>query len=514
VRHLVISTALVLAILATRAGASQVYDGYFSAGTAGATAAATLDVRRKGVHGSVTLALPAPLGADYLVRGRMRGRRVALAGRAANGCGFVWRGRRQADGGLAGTLRLRAHGLRVRGSLRLVVRPVGDTCDPFFRDTVMATVLVPVCAKCHVAGGVAAGTRLRVTIGDPQRTRASVTAVIDAADPAASLLLHKPLGELGHGGGAPLDPAGAQIAALREWVRLVSAGACTASGGGGGGGSGSGGGTGADLYAANCASCHGADARGLDGRPSIRCNPAIAGAVRLGRSGAVGVMPSFPQLSDADVAAIQTHLDDLCAAGGTSGADLFASACATCHGAGATGTAQAPSVRCATRVVDAMARGRGSAMPAFSGWPLARTNAVVAYLADLCTAAGWPAADVYAGNCSTCHGATGRGGRSAEGIRGPDIRCVGGGDLNEKVRFGDDRMPASPACSPAPATDQPRGRPSTRCAITPRCTSLVPPAMARHRCDARFSAAASRSRRRPSASWAGRSSRSDRTSCS
>lgn len=180
-------------------------------------------------------------------------------------------------------------------------------------------------------------------------------------------------------------------------------------------------------------------------------------------------MPSFPQLSDADVAAIQKHLDDLCAAGGTSGADLFASACATCHGAGATGTAQAPTVRCATRVVDAMARGRGSAMPAFAGWPLARTNAVVAYLADLCSAA----ADVYAGNCSTCHGATGRGRRSAEGIRGPDIRCAGGGDLNEKVRFGDEGMPAfpalatparwpgSPASSPASATDRAR-RPVAR----------------------------------------------------
>lgn len=119
-----------------------------------------------------------------------------------------------------------------------------------------------------------------------------------------------------------------------------------------------------------------------------------------------------------------------CVRGGHAGRCLRA----TCHGVGATGTADAPNVRCATRVVDAMTRGRGSAMPAFGTWPLARMNAVATHLADLCAAAGWPAADVYAGNCSTCHGATGRGRRSAEGIRGPDIRCVSAHDLDEKVR--------------------------------------------------------------------------------
>jgi mono/diheme cytochrome c family protein len=332
----------------------------------------------------------------------------------------------------------------MHGMLRLALRTAGDSCDPYFRDSVVATVLVPVCANCHVAGGQAAGTRLRISEGDAVATRASVAAVIDPVDAAGSLLLRKPLGELGHGGGVQLQPAGAEIAVLREWVRLVSSGACTSPGGGGGGGGG-GGTTGADLYATHCASCHGADARGLDGRPNVRCHPAIAPAVRFGRSGAAGVMPAFPQLSDADVAAIQAHLDALCAASGASGADLYAAACATCHGAGATGTADAPNVRCATRVVDAMTRGRGTVMPAFATWPLARINAVATHLADLCAVAGWPAADVYAGNCGTCHGSTGRGRRSAEGIRGPDIRCVSAHDLDEKVRKGDDEMPAFPA---------------------------------------------------------------------
>jgi mono/diheme cytochrome c family protein len=435
---------LVLALTAAAApvGASEVYDGYVSAATGGATATATLDVHRK-VRGSVSLDLLPPLGAEYLVRGRMRGRRIALTGRAAGGRRLVWRGRRQADGSLRGVLRLRVGYARLRGNLRLVLRAAGDSCDPYFRDTVMPSVLVPVCGKCHVAGGSAAGTRLRIHASDARLTRASVAAVVDTADPPASLLLRKPLGELGHGGGVQLQPAGAEMAVLREWVRLVTAGVCTTPGGGGGGGPG-GGGTGADLYAAHCASCHGADARGLDGRPSVRCHPAIAGPVRFGRSGPSGVMPPFPQLSDADVAAIQGHLDALCAAGGASGADLYAAACATCHGAGATGTAAAPSIRCATRAIDAMTRGRGAAMPTFAAWPLARMTAVTSHLADLCAAAGWPSADVYAGNCGTCHGTTGRGGRNAEGVRGPDIRCVSAHDLDEKVRKGDDEMPAFP----------------------------------------------------------------------
>jgi mono/diheme cytochrome c family protein len=161
-------------------------------------------------------------------------------------------------------------------------------------------------------------------------------------------------------------------------------------------------------------------------------------------------MPAFPDLSDQDVSDIQGHLLTLCPTDEATGEALYASNCAGCHGADAGGAA-GPSVRCATRVSQAVRTGRGAVMPAFpmTTMPDVEVDRVVAYLDAQCTAAGRPAADLYAGNCSTCHGATAGGGRSALGVRGPNIRCTGLGDYREKVREGDDEMPSFPALDDA-----------------------------------------------------------------
>jgi mono/diheme cytochrome c family protein len=156
-------------------------------------------------------------------------------------------------------------------------------------------------------------------------------------------------------------------------------------------------------------------------------------------------MPPLPALSDAEIALIQSFLDGLCPPGTGGGAELYGANCAYCHGADANGASGAPSVRCATRVADAVEQGRGAAMPAFPQLATADVSAVTAYLDLLCTTYGRTGDELYAGNCATCHGATAHGGRNALGVSGPGIACASSGDYAETVRSGDDRMPAFPA---------------------------------------------------------------------
>lgn len=113
---------------------------------------------------------------------------------------------------------------------------------------------------------------------------------------------------------------------------------------------------GAKLFAQNCAACHGSDGRGGVGVPlalpdflgSVSDRFLIA-TIRHGRPGRV--MPSFKQLSDAQVRAIVAHLrswmpkgmptpsaGDVPVAGNVlHGKVLFAQNCAVCHGANGQG---------------------------------------------------------------------------------------------------------------------------------------------------------------------------------
>lgn len=108
---------------------------------------------------------------------------------------------------------------------------------------------------------------------------------------------------------------------------------------------------GAELYAQNCAVCHGADGRGGVGVPLALPSflPSVSddyliGTIRHGRPGRV--MPSFSQLSDAEVKAIVAHLRSWMPpdsrvvqlstrpvqGDAARGKALFAERCAGCHG--------------------------------------------------------------------------------------------------------------------------------------------------------------------------------------
>jgi mono/diheme cytochrome c family protein len=204
--------------------------------------------------------------------------------------------------------------------------------------------------------------------------------------------------------------------------------------------------TGAELFVGNCGGCHGADALGVAGRgPAVRCGRNIAYPVRNGAA----PMPALPRMTDAEIARIQDFLDGLCPAGSAGGAELWTANCAHCHGADGGGTASAPNVRCATRVVDAVQRGRGAAMPAFPGLAGIDVGTLGSWLGLACAAYGRTGDALYAGNCASCHGATARGGRNGLGVRGPDIACTGSGDYHDAVQDGADAMPAFPALSSA-----------------------------------------------------------------
>jgi mono/diheme cytochrome c family protein len=323
------------------------------------------------VSGTFTVTLPGG-GGSFRLAGRARGRRLVVTGVNAQGGRLRWRGHVTRNGRLRGRVRLRGPLLPHAGVILLARAGGGGpvSCgSEHFVASVMTPVMETICARCHVAGGAAAAARFRVTIGDAAATETSALAHVDTATPSASRILLKPLGQLGHGGGPQIAPGSAEQQALDAWVALLVQPGC----GGGGGGHPT---DGAGLWGAYCASCHGADARGLDGRPDVHCSKQIADPVRNGRTGPVGDMPAFPELTEAEIGLIQGFLETLCPTDSASGPDL------------------------------------------------------------------------YAGNCAGCHGGD-AGGGTGDGVRGPDIRCKGAADVEEKIREGDGEMPAFPELSTA-----------------------------------------------------------------
>jgi mono/diheme cytochrome c family protein len=359
---------------------------------------ATLTQWGTALRGTVTVS-GVPLGGTFVVHGRVRGRRLTLSGADTMGVRLAWKGG-LAGQRLVGRARLRGPRARARGLLVLARGAAaggsggggGALCEPaFFTGEVMGKVLVPICSRCHVAGGVAQAARLRVTPSDPVATQQSVALVIDTAAPQASLLLEKPLGLVSHGGGQQIAPGGAEADILTQWVTMVAQGLCASAGGGGGGASPGSGGPGADLFATDCAGCHGADARGLPGYPDIHCARSIHDTVRNGVAGPAGTMPAFPSLTDADIARLQTFLDGLCPAGAATGADLYAGNCATCHGPTGGGGRNAlgvhgEDIRCAgVREIAKMVTRGGDGMPAFPGLDAADIDAIASWLMGYCT---------------------------------------------------------------------------------------------------------------------------------
>jgi mono/diheme cytochrome c family protein len=349
------------------------------------------------VAGTVVLANDDPsLSGAYLVQGTLRGKRLRLTGNSPSGARMVLRGTLTTSG-VAGNARIRLGTIRAKGRITLALQTVtgdGSACDAvftqnqqFFTTQVMDQVLTPLCSACHTQGGQAQATRLRVVRGDPAATARSTTLVINRTDPTASLLLTKPLGTAPHGGGQRLTAGSADTQALTQWVDLVAQAGCSPTT--------SGGGTGADLYAAQCAGCHGTDAAGAAGTTDLRCTvrSLLTDAVRHGRGSGTSAMPAFTtaDLPDPQLGLITTYLHGLCSG---SGADIYASNCASCHGTTAGGGVNAdgvpgPNIRCgeAGSLGEAL-RGGAEGMPAFPSFTRAQVTALSGYLRSLCGLGG------------------------------------------------------------------------------------------------------------------------------
>ncbi len=228
---IVVSCLIVLSPATSRAAdATGTYTGTFENTPTGEIAGATAALAQTGkvVAGTLTLEVADPDAAGtYAVTGKASARKVKLKGVNAAGATLKWRGVWSDETTAAGAAKLRAPASRVKGELRLdrdTGGPGGfEPCDSdFFTGQVMGLVLGPVCANCHVPGGVAQATTFRVTADDPLATQTSTALHIDVANPGVSRLLQKPLGLVAHGGGQQLSPDSERHRILAEWVDRVA----------------------------------------------------------------------------------------------------------------------------------------------------------------------------------------------------------------------------------------------------------------------------------------------------
>lgn len=375
--------AIAGAAATARADMTGSYTGQLRMARAARTAAVDGALSQAGHVLTGTLALrvgDASIDGAYQVRGTAVGKRFQVKGFGPGGAKLWWHGTVAADVA-AGRARVQGGSMRLGGRLtftRQTARGDGSSCDvvfnqnqTFFTTQVMDHVLGAGCAGCHVAGGQAEVTRLRVVRGDPLATARSVALLIDAANPSTSLILRKPLAAVPHGGGQQLTAGSAQVQILQQWVDLVAAAKCTPAGGGGGGG------TPADVFAATCGGCHGADGAGLTGTPDIRCTvrDRLVDAVRGGRGTGMPAMGSSV-LPDAQLRTIITYLDGQCSGRPR---DVYAGNCAACHGATGEGGRGGPNIRCGEEFAPAVRYGT-EGMPAFPTLTAAQISGIAGFL--------------------------------------------------------------------------------------------------------------------------------------
>lgn len=212
--------------------------------------------------------------------------------------------------------------------------------------------------------------------------------------------------------------------------------------GNGNGGGGTGGGTatlaaGTQLYAANCARCHGDQAEGTSFGLGIQGRADIAVVVRNGK----GSMPPFT-FSDTQIASIVLFLAQYESPADTlTGGPLFASQCARCHGPNAEGmTNSGPGLQLETGIATITRNGLGD-MPAFPNLTDEQIASLEAWLQTVPFER--TGRNLYVRYCQACHGGNARG-----TSRGNNIRRELD-EIYEAVSRGKRGMPAFPQLSTA-----------------------------------------------------------------
>ncbi len=217
---------------------------------------------------------------------------------------------------------------------------------------------------------------------------------------------------------------GCEEGAQEPPIGTAGAGNAGAGNAGAGNGGGSSGGPGQALFTQFCASCHGADGSGGGVySDSIRNQSDMRDIVQNGD----GAMPGFPNLSSADVLSIEAFLNgtEMSTGGGAGGTgDPYARLCSGCHGASGEGTPLGPQIQSPVYgYADWVTRngrsgvGFSGAMPAYDRQVLS-DDALDSILERLAQAPK-PTTDqdTYLRYCGNCHGPTGGGGPTREGIR-------------------------------------------------------------------------------------------------
>ena len=102
------------------------------------------------------------------------------------------------------------------------------TTSGLFADKVYPVLERAECRSCHNSNGVASGTRLRFPPSDASRNAIDafglrLSALINRATPASSVLLRKPTLQMTHAGGERIRKGSEDEAALRQWVDYLAA---------------------------------------------------------------------------------------------------------------------------------------------------------------------------------------------------------------------------------------------------------------------------------------------------
>jgi mono/diheme cytochrome c family protein len=182
-------------------------------------------------------------------------------------------------------------------------------------------------------------------------------------------------------------------------------------------------GSGAAIYQANCASCHGGSGGNLV--PTTLSLSQIVNAVNNG----TGSMPGYSgSLTSAEIQSVSDYLFNWAPTTTTTtpgtpppppadGSALYGASCAGCHGAN--GGDLIGTVLNRSQLVNSIANGTSTGMPAYaSTYEAAEIDAIAGYILSL---AGAPAtttttipgspppsgAAVYSSHCAACHGASG-----------------------------------------------------------------------------------------------------------